>query len=314
MQHHSAARLTSVVKPLIARYSDLGKALELEVAPGISARWPSNTTNTRKNEGNADYGDDGPRPPGACRVTCGPNDFDFENIAGKTVASVRKALATIFSIRGDADPYVRAAVVAPGYRLRPGDQLEFLCRYGLKAAANFLGTDFGQRERDDFYVTPAHATWSLLRREQFGGTIWEPACGDGAISRVLQAAGYEVLSTDLIDRGYGAVLDFLTSHQVVKNIVSNPPYKLAEAFVRKALESTTYKVAMLLKLTFLESQSRYRLFQETPPKRVYVFSKRLSLYRGGVENRGGGTTAFAWFVWEHGHVKETTLQVIPPGG
>ena len=76
--------------------------------------------------------------------------------------------------------------------------------------------------------------------ERFDGSIWEPACGDGAISKVLAEAGYQVVSTDLIDRGYGAGgQDFLKSDKpLAKNIITNPPYGthgLGDAFVRKAL-------------------------------------------------------------------------------
>jgi hypothetical protein len=65
-----------------------------------------------------------------------------------------------------------------------------------------------------------------LSVEHFEGTIWEPACGDGAISKVLEAAGYDVISTDLIDRGFGqGGVDFLkTTKALGRNIVTNPPY------------------------------------------------------------------------------------------
>ena len=56
----------------------------------------------------------------------------------------------------------------------------------------------------DFYATPPEATRALLSVEDFDGLVWEPACGHGAISRVLVNAGYSVVSTDLIDRGYGS--------------------------------------------------------------------------------------------------------------
>jgi hypothetical protein len=81
---------------------------------------------------------DGRLHSGACRVTHGPNDFDFENIAGMTVASVRRSLETIFSIPDDAEAYVGGSVVAPGYRLRPGDAVEFLRRRGRKAVSDLL--------------------------------------------------------------------------------------------------------------------------------------------------------------------------------
>lgn len=78
----------------------------------------------------------------------------------------------------------------------------------------------------EFYPTPPEATRALLAVESFEGDIWEPACGDGAISKVLEAAGYQVVSTDLIDRGYGAGgHNFLKSDRpLAKNIITNPPY------------------------------------------------------------------------------------------
>ena len=66
-----------------------------------------------------------------------------------------------------------------------------------------LGHDVGGRQKDDFYPTPARGIESLLSVEKFSGPIWEPACGDGAISKVLLSEGYDVISSDLVDRGYG---------------------------------------------------------------------------------------------------------------
>src|SRR5438874_9423105 len=85
------------------------------------------------------------------------------------------------------------------------------------------------REKDDFYPTPAPATVALLAKEQFGPSIWEPACGDGAISKVLEANGHNVVSTDLFNRGYGeARIDFLMEQQLLApQIVTNPPFKMA---------------------------------------------------------------------------------------
>ncbi len=85
---------------------------------------------------------------------------------------------------------------------------------------------YPKRAPFEFYPTPPEATRALLSVESFEGSIWEPACGDGAISKVLIEAGYEVISTDLIDRGYGAGgHDFLkSSRPLAKNIITNPPY------------------------------------------------------------------------------------------
>ncbi len=90
----------------------------------------------------------------------------------------------------------------------------------------------------DFFPTPAWATHALIENERFDGTIWECACGDGAMARVLEEAGYKVRATDLYGRGYGeAGVDFLKSVRKVDNIVTNPPYNVAEAFVAQGLNS-----------------------------------------------------------------------------
>lgn len=170
------------------------------------------------------------------------------------------------------------------------------------------------RQRDDFYPTPPEATEALISVEKFEGAIWEPACGDGAISRVLEAAGYEVVSTDLVTRGYGqSGVDFLMECKpLAPNCVTNPPFKLAVPFVRRAVDLSSAKVAMLLKIAFLEGVERGKLFQTTPLARVHVFSKRVTFRtatRGEVN--GSGMMAFAWFVWEHGYIGKPTLGWLP---
>ena len=177
----------------------------------------------------------------------------------------------------------------------------------------------------DFYPTPSWVTEALLEVEGFRGTILEPACGDGAISKVLAAANYEVESSDLYDRGYGTDnRDFLLSiasgyHWPINNIVTNPPYNFAEKFILRALEITKYKVAFFLRLAFLESITRHNsIFKETPPTRVWVFSERVTMYPNGQQTAGSGTTAYAWFIWEASNGdftrgKTTSLGWIPPG-
>lgn len=171
--------------------------------------------------------------------------------------------------------------------------------------------DAENRERDDFYPTPPAATLALLGVEKFEGGIWEPACGDGAISRVLKDAGYFVHSTDLIDRGFGVPnVDFLLDYtNYADNIVTNPPFKFAEEFTRHALARSRRKVAMLCRLGWLEGQARKQLFQNSPLARVWVFSKRVPMLRGGDQmmKGGGGMIAFAWYVWDHAHEGPPTL-------
>jgi hypothetical protein len=174
----------------------------------------------------------------------------------------------------------------------------------VRQAQSIVGTSPG-RPDGDFYPTPPEATEALLRVETFCGTLWEPACGDGAISRVLEAHGHRVRSSDLVDRGYGETgVDFLLFPNAgagcVTSVVTNPPYCLAEAFVTTSLTVARDKVAMLLKLAFLEGVARKALFETTPLARVWVFSRRLTMTRNGEARTGGGMIAFAWFVWEHG--------------
>ncbi len=178
----------------------------------------------------------------------------------------------------------------------------------LQRAQSLVGTSEGRPEHD-FYPTPPEATEALLSVEQFYGEIWEPACGDGAICRVLQDSGYSWLkATDLIDRGYGeAPHDFLTSPYTSMNVITNPPFKLAEQFVRLSLERTTGKVAILGKLQFLEGAKRKLMFESLPFKKVWVFSKRLSLTRNGEKMTNSGMIAFAWYIFEHGFTGDPTI-------
>lgn len=176
--------------------------------------------------------------------------------------------------------------------------------------------DAANREKDDFYPTPPAGTRALLDVEKFDGAIWEPACGDGAISRELEAVGYEVVSTDLVDRGYGqGRIDFMMERaSLAPNIVTNPPFKYIEPFVCKALELTTGKVAILARLAFLEGARRRQMFETTPLARVWVFSRRLAISRSGEvwRSKQGGMVAFAWFVWDHAHDGPPTLGWIEP--
>ena len=162
------------------------------------------------------------------------------------------------------------------------------------------------RAEYDYYATDPRAVKLLLEMETFSNKIWECACGEGHISKVLEQNGYEVLSTDLIDRGYGTEggVDFLTSERIFDgDIITNPPYKYAIEFVKHALNSINegHKVAMLLRLSFLEGKSRRILFNQYPPKKVYVSSNRILCAKNGdFENSDSSAIAYAWFIWEKG--------------
>lgn len=164
------------------------------------------------------------------------------------------------------------------------------------------GQTMSQRHSKDFYPTPAIATEALLKREMFAPLVWECACGDGSLSKVLEKNDYKTFNTDLYDYGYGeSKRDFLSYNSLpfpVCDIVTNPPFKLANQFVLKALELKPRKFAFLLRLAFLEGIWRKEnIFVRYPPSSIYVFSKRLTIWRGDQDMKGNGTTAYAWFVW-----------------
>ena len=167
----------------------------------------------------------------------------------------------------------------------------------------------------DFYPTPEWATLALLENERFGQDIWESACGDGAMSKVIEEFYNGVSSSDLYDRGYGdPEVDFLNTTRSHDFVITNPPFHSAEDFVSTGLKNTKKKFALLLRLAFLEGAGRQRnIFSTAPPAKVWVFSERITFYPRGAERKGSGTTAYAWFVWDKDHSGNTELKWIPTG-
>jgi len=174
---------------------------------------------------------------------------------------------------------------------------------------------FADLDGPDFFPTPAWATAALIDNEKFKGDIWECACGNGAMSRVLEKTGSTVRSSDLFKRGYGeAGVDFLEANTPYDNIVTNPPYNSAEGFVRSGTQLAKNKFALLLRLAFLEGANRANtIFAKTPPNRVWVFSERITFYPAGAVQKGSGTTAYAWFVWDKDASTGTELKWLKPG-
>jgi hypothetical protein len=181
-----------------------------------------------------------------------------------------------------------------------------------------------ERQNEDYYATEPKAVELLLEQEIFSPYVWECACGEGHISEVLKQHGYKVKSTDIIDRGYAdtEVQNFFNiteetlKYDFPRDIITNPPYKFAQKFVEHALEISMdgTKVAMFLKLTFLESKARKKMFEKYPPKVVYVSSSRLQCAKNGdfdTYKQGVGTAiAYAWYVWEKGFVGDPIIKWI----
>ena len=191
------------------------------------------------------------------------------------------------------------------------------CIYAPLGASNH---SLHQRQEDDFYATSPRAIEKLLEVETPNKYIWECACGAGHLSKALLQKGFNVISSDLVNRGFGedTNLDFLkTSKQFNGDILTNPPYKFAKEFVLKALSliPNGNKVYMFLKLTFYEGKARKKeIFDIYPPKKIYAFSERIPCAKNGdfdrLKNSGGSAAAYAWFVWEKGFKGDTIAKPI----
>ena len=184
-----------------------------------------------------------------------------------------------------------------------------------KAARHATGTKTATKEDrgHDLYETPSEAMRTLLALESFTLNVVEPSVGKGAILRPLESAGYEVTISDLVDRGVTTqhgecqgVGDFLLSvgQDCGCDIVTNPPYGVANAYVAHALRAhKPRKMAMLLNLNFLcgfDDPDRCFVMDECPPSRVYVFTRRLPMmHRDGWEgDKASSQMNTAWFIWE----------------
>lgn len=172
------------------------------------------------------------------------------------------------------------------------------------------------REENDYYATNPKAMHELLKYETFNENIWEPACGEGNLSEVLKEYGYNVFSTDLIDRGYQDLqMDFLKSDlKHDGDIITNPPFKYTNEFIKKSLEAIPEgnKVALFLKLNYLSGKKRYEeIYSKFPPYTVYIFTGRMSCSKNNTpEGFKNGAMDYAWFIWEKGKQGPTQIKWI----
>lgn len=183
------------------------------------------------------------------------------------------------------------------------------------------GKGIHEREKNDFYATPSHTTKAFLNEFKINPkTILEPSAGQGHIAKVLKEyfPNADIEATDLIDRGYcEGGIDFLSKDFKDKKydlIITNPPFKIAQEFVDKALSISNDKVIMLLKIQFLEGLSRKEFLENSPLKYVYVFSDRQSTMLNGEEinpktgKKWSSAFLLAWFVWEKGYEGEPIVR------
>jgi len=157
----------------------------------------------------------------------------------------------------------------------------------------------GNRKKSDFYETPYSLTQQFLQAHSFYGDVLEPACGDGAIVKVLEENGYNVTAFDV-------EVDFLKYNGTIDNIITNPPFSLAYEFILHAKKIATRQIAMLLPLSYLHGKKRYDNIycdKDFSLRAVYVYT-RYPLLGEKLREDGKyktGMMVYAWFVFDKEH-------------
>lgn len=178
-----------------------------------------------------------------------------------------------------------------------------------------------RRQAHDFYATPEWVTEALLRHVRFRGQVWEPCCGGGAISTVLQRHGYHVTSTDIADHGFGTPgVDFLACRAVpggCRALVTNPPYgndsrvgdseeKSPRAmlhFVDHALRLTAGvrgQLALLVRFQWVAGKRAAALMSAGPFSAVIALTRRITWFDRGALTKPS-QHHHAWVVFDHAH-------------
>ena len=174
---------------------------------------------------------------------------------------------------------------------------------------------------DDF-PTPPWATRALIehileKKESLSRqSCLEPACGAGHMAKVLREYFGEVRAADAYQYGYGDVRDFLTypyETNAVDWVITNPPFRLGEEFVLRALHVARIGVAMLARTVFLESVGRFeRIFHDNPPTKFAQFTERVPMLKGRLDRKASTATGYAWLVWEKDGQNPPRLMWVPP--
>ena len=129
----------------------------------------------------------------------------------------------------------------------------------------------------------------------------EPAANRGHMVKPLLEYFDTVEAYDVHDYGAGyPVTDYLWAEDPapVDWTITNPPFRLAEQFIDRAVRSSDEGVAVIVRSAFLEGVGRYRrLFSKTPPTYILQFTERVVMHRGNLSAKGSTATAYCWLVW-----------------
>jgi hypothetical protein len=172
-----------------------------------------------------------------------------------------------------------------------------------------------ERVHGDFYCEPRLLVERLLAKEIFTGHVLDPACGSGTIISVCRDHGIDAEGSDVENRGFGMVRNLFDITEPLGNVISNPPFAIAEAAIRHLLPLIRPggRMAMVLRTAFLEGACRNDFYATMPPCRIWVSTARASMPPGVMSTErdrhgaviqppGRGTTiCFSWFIFEPGY-------------
>ena len=166
---------------------------------------------------------------------------------------------------------------------------------------NFSTNNTGKRRKSDFYETPYSLTWLLLEKEKIEGSILEPACGNGAISKIVGGTAYDIEK------------NFLIENRKYDTIITNPPYSIVYEFILKAKQVANKKIVFLLPLSYLHGKKRFDNIwtdKDFPLARIYVFTRYPMLGEHLREDgkHNTGMMVYAWYIWEKGYKDEPKIK------
>ena len=168
-----------------------------------------------------------------------------------------------------------------------------------------------ERAVNDYYSTDPLAIDMLEKYGLLDKNVkyYEVACGDGSLSKRLESYGYDVISSDLVDRGYGTPnKDFLKDTEIKDgSIITNPPYKHLQDFILKGLELANNKLYIFAKIQSLEGIKRYKnIYSKRTPEKVCVFVKRINCYRNGIQKDYSSAVCYCWLIFDNKNPTDDT--------
>jgi hypothetical protein len=180
---------------------------------------------------------------------------------------------------------------------------------------------------DDF-PTPPWATRALCEalRPPMSGLWWgldvggqtcrEPAANRGHMVKPLLEYFDSVDVSDIHDYGAGyPVRDYIFGPPppMVDWTITNPPFRLAEQFIWRGIETSRAGTAVIVRTAFLESVGRYQtLFNVHRPAAVFQFTERVVMHKGKLSENGSTATAYCWVIFGREPAKVTHFDWIPP--